>query len=323
MSGMHAGLRGGGGGAAGACPFLPLAHSHRPLAARLPVLPLCSQGGSQAHYLLGLRILNMLVSEMNAPTAGRSLTQHRKIAVNFRRGRRLLAGSRRLPDGVSFLTAGCTGRLAGARRRSAQCCGFPGGAPASLCQPLLLFPASPALQGPEPVQGVPAGAGRAAPPARHRHRGEAEGAGARIMVLAGILDALVWQGHRHGPASRPLQRLPTPSSALLSWRRQSRWRCSACPLILWGRAWTSRARTWAPSRCPQVRDFLPLCCTASLEALGRHLAGCSSGSGERGDRRCPLARAARVACQARPEQPPPHTPRAPPTKCACSLAAVH
>ena len=42
------------------------------------------QGGSQPHYLLGLRILNMLVSEMNAPTAGRSLTQHRKIAVNFR-----------------------------------------------------------------------------------------------------------------------------------------------------------------------------------------------------------------------------------------------
>ena len=42
------------------------------------------QGGSQAHYLLGLRILNMLVSEMNSPTVGRSLTQHRKIAVNFR-----------------------------------------------------------------------------------------------------------------------------------------------------------------------------------------------------------------------------------------------
>ena len=47
----------------------------------------CVQGGSQAHYLLGLRILNSLVSEMNAPTAGRSLTQHRKIAVNFRRAR--------------------------------------------------------------------------------------------------------------------------------------------------------------------------------------------------------------------------------------------
>lgn len=42
------------------------------------------QGGSQTHYLLGLRILNMLVSEMNSPTAGRSLTQHRKTAVNFR-----------------------------------------------------------------------------------------------------------------------------------------------------------------------------------------------------------------------------------------------
>lgn len=41
-------------------------------------------GGSQAHYLLGLRLLNMLVAEMNSPTGGRSLTQHRKIAVNFR-----------------------------------------------------------------------------------------------------------------------------------------------------------------------------------------------------------------------------------------------
>lgn len=48
------------------------------------------QGGSQAHYLLGLRILNMLVSEMNSPTAGRSLTQHRKIAVNFRCSFRLV-----------------------------------------------------------------------------------------------------------------------------------------------------------------------------------------------------------------------------------------
>lgn len=51
---------------------------------RLLSPPCHPQGGSQAHYLLGLRILNMLVSEMNAPTVGRSLTQHRKIAVNFR-----------------------------------------------------------------------------------------------------------------------------------------------------------------------------------------------------------------------------------------------
>jgi hypothetical protein len=69
---------------------------------------------SPAHYLLGLRILNTLVQvrvmhgnarqyeapnllsctttccstcclqEMNSPTAGRTLTQHRKVAVNFR-----------------------------------------------------------------------------------------------------------------------------------------------------------------------------------------------------------------------------------------------
>ncbi|GAB4820934.1 hypothetical protein N2152v2_007980 [Parachlorella kessleri] len=43
-----------------------------------------TQGPSPPHYLLGLRILNMLVSEMNNPTPGRSLTQHRKIAVSFR-----------------------------------------------------------------------------------------------------------------------------------------------------------------------------------------------------------------------------------------------
>jgi len=36
------------------------------------------------HYLLGLRILNQLVAEMNQPLPGRSLTQHRKCAVNFR-----------------------------------------------------------------------------------------------------------------------------------------------------------------------------------------------------------------------------------------------
>ena len=42
------------------------------------------QGPSPPHYLLGLKILNMLVSEMNNPTPGRSLTQHRKIAVSFR-----------------------------------------------------------------------------------------------------------------------------------------------------------------------------------------------------------------------------------------------
>lgn len=39
---------------------------------------------SQAHYHLGLRILNMVVAEMNNPSLGRTLTQHRKVAVNFR-----------------------------------------------------------------------------------------------------------------------------------------------------------------------------------------------------------------------------------------------
>ena len=47
-------------------------------------LTLGSTGESQGHYLLGLRILNVLVTEMNQPTPGRTLTQHRKIAVSFR-----------------------------------------------------------------------------------------------------------------------------------------------------------------------------------------------------------------------------------------------
>lgn len=38
----------------------------------------------QSHYYIGLKILTMLVSEMNTPTPGRTLTQHRKTAVNFR-----------------------------------------------------------------------------------------------------------------------------------------------------------------------------------------------------------------------------------------------
>ena len=40
--------------------------------------------GLGPHYLLGLKILNMLVTECNQPTPGRTLTQHRKIAVSFR-----------------------------------------------------------------------------------------------------------------------------------------------------------------------------------------------------------------------------------------------
>ena len=49
-----------------------------------PLMVQGSQGESQGHYLLGLKILNSLVSEMNQPTPGRTLTQHRKIAVSFR-----------------------------------------------------------------------------------------------------------------------------------------------------------------------------------------------------------------------------------------------
>lgn len=39
---------------------------------------------SAAHYLLGLKILRDLVQEMNTATPGRTLTQHRKVAVSFR-----------------------------------------------------------------------------------------------------------------------------------------------------------------------------------------------------------------------------------------------
>ena len=40
--------------------------------------------GQPGLYLMGLKLLSMLVSEMNQPTSGRTLTQHRKIAVAFR-----------------------------------------------------------------------------------------------------------------------------------------------------------------------------------------------------------------------------------------------
>lgn len=36
------------------------------------------------HNIVGLRVLNALVDEMNVPTTGRTLTHHRKIAVSFR-----------------------------------------------------------------------------------------------------------------------------------------------------------------------------------------------------------------------------------------------
>ncbi|WIA44165.1 hypothetical protein OEZ86_010498 [Tetradesmus obliquus] len=40
--------------------------------------------GSPGHYLLALKVLTMLVSEINTATPGRTLTAHRKIAVSFR-----------------------------------------------------------------------------------------------------------------------------------------------------------------------------------------------------------------------------------------------
>jgi exportin-7 len=36
------------------------------------------------HCIMGLKILNQLVDELNIPTAGRTLTQHRKTSVSFR-----------------------------------------------------------------------------------------------------------------------------------------------------------------------------------------------------------------------------------------------
>ena len=37
-----------------------------------------------SHCILGLKILNQLVDELNIPTSGRTLTQHRKTSVSFR-----------------------------------------------------------------------------------------------------------------------------------------------------------------------------------------------------------------------------------------------
>jgi len=39
---------------------------------------------STSHCVIGLRILHSLVDELNIPTSGRTLTQHRKTAVSFR-----------------------------------------------------------------------------------------------------------------------------------------------------------------------------------------------------------------------------------------------
>lgn len=39
---------------------------------------------TNAHYLIGLRILNQLVQEMNTPTSGQSLIQQRKTSMSFR-----------------------------------------------------------------------------------------------------------------------------------------------------------------------------------------------------------------------------------------------
>lgn len=39
---------------------------------------------SHDHHVIGLKILNQLVEEINIPTSGRTLPQHRKTAVSFR-----------------------------------------------------------------------------------------------------------------------------------------------------------------------------------------------------------------------------------------------
>lgn len=40
--------------------------------------------GTPDHYSIGLKLLNQLVSEMNQPTPGLPLTQHRRVACSFR-----------------------------------------------------------------------------------------------------------------------------------------------------------------------------------------------------------------------------------------------
>lgn len=121
----------------------------------------------------------MLVSEMNSPTAGRSLTQHRKIAVNFRRAAGRGRARRSWRSAGPGVREGAVGRIS---RRLALMPRWRSRAAACLliqrqrvslvwCTPCVL------LQGPVLVQGVPAGADRAAPPAWHRSRREAEGAG--------------------------------------------------------------------------------------------------------------------------------------------------
>lgn len=61
---------------------------NRHLCDRMSDHPACrlaqgSAGGSTGHYQLGLRILVMLVGEMNQPTPGRTLTAHRKVRPHW------------------------------------------------------------------------------------------------------------------------------------------------------------------------------------------------------------------------------------------------
>ena len=44
----------------------------------------CCDQATNEHYVIGLKILNQLVEEINIPTSGRTLPQHRKTAVSFR-----------------------------------------------------------------------------------------------------------------------------------------------------------------------------------------------------------------------------------------------
>lgn len=46
--------------------------------------PLALSQATNDHYVIGLKILNQLVEEINIPTSGRTLPQHRKTAVSFR-----------------------------------------------------------------------------------------------------------------------------------------------------------------------------------------------------------------------------------------------
>jgi hypothetical protein len=61
---------------------------------------------SEAHYLVGLKIFNQLVSEMNQQTPGTSLISQRKVAVSFRHSALLIA----VPGGVAVFAKPAVGK---------------------------------------------------------------------------------------------------------------------------------------------------------------------------------------------------------------------